>query len=438
MKFLLLFIANSVVLVVALIILFVAPFWAIAMLSFALLPAIIAKRKGLSFGLWYAYGFFLSIIALVHSILAWPSKTRACPWCGGLTVPGAVLCMRCGRDVRDRPPPSIDRKPAPPASMRRQTLSMRRRISMSLALCLIAAGAFGLLYAIYLSYFGGGSSAGGFLSLICVPVGAVGVVWLWDDIRISKMSLEDAAELAFTGSRIGRALHQHTQDFFSSKTIFGNCSPDQKQRITEAFGNIIAEILQVPNPLVVDVDYEHFEIGVDRLKLREKLAEMTYAYAELAVLCFVPEEMSNLNYGPYVSGELSQHIHRCARHSTELNRELSKDPYITAQELIEIRDARIAILRYFLDGLNLVRIEYGDYETVPEKDWLRPFTVSALICCENTYRKEIGLPSLLPDPYDAVKHFMFTSWVVDGAKNPLFEWEAHHQQVHAEAIHGHT
>src|SRR5512133_3041640 len=35
----------------------------------------------------------------VHAILARPSKSRSCPWCGGLTAPNAVACMHCGRDL---------------------------------------------------------------------------------------------------------------------------------------------------------------------------------------------------------------------------------------------------------------------------------------------------------------------------------------------------
>jgi hypothetical protein len=33
-------------------------------------PAMIARQKGRSFGLWFVYSFFLWIIALVHSLLA--------------------------------------------------------------------------------------------------------------------------------------------------------------------------------------------------------------------------------------------------------------------------------------------------------------------------------------------------------------------------------
>jgi hypothetical protein len=35
----------------------------------ALIPANIAKNKGRSFGLWWVYGFFLFLIALIHSLV---------------------------------------------------------------------------------------------------------------------------------------------------------------------------------------------------------------------------------------------------------------------------------------------------------------------------------------------------------------------------------
>ena len=34
----------------------------------AFLPASIAERKGKSFGLWYLYGFFIWIVAILHAI----------------------------------------------------------------------------------------------------------------------------------------------------------------------------------------------------------------------------------------------------------------------------------------------------------------------------------------------------------------------------------
>ncbi|MBO6120081.1 MAG: hypothetical protein J6P02_06400 [Lachnospiraceae bacterium] len=41
----------------------------IVLLLIALIPAHIAKNKGYNFGLWYVYGIFLWIVALIHSLV---------------------------------------------------------------------------------------------------------------------------------------------------------------------------------------------------------------------------------------------------------------------------------------------------------------------------------------------------------------------------------
>ena len=183
------------------------------------------------------------------------------------------------------------------------------------------------------------------------------------------------------------------------------------------------EIAQAPNPFI---------------KLREDSAATTYAYAELQVLCLVPEERPDLDYGtsPYISGTLSHYIHRCAQYHTELKELVWKEPNITTEGLIGYCRFRCATLLYFLNGFNLVRMEFKDFKSTPGKDWLRPFTTSMLISCEDYYRQKLGLPSLLRNELDGLMHSTFMNSVTHGNKNPLFEWEAHYQLVHAEAIHG--
>lgn len=40
--------------------------------ALAFIPATIAKNKGRSFGGWYAYGFMLFIVALIHALVMEP------------------------------------------------------------------------------------------------------------------------------------------------------------------------------------------------------------------------------------------------------------------------------------------------------------------------------------------------------------------------------
>ena len=50
---------------------------------------------------------------------------------------------------------------------------------------------------------------------------------------------------------------------------------------------------------------------------------------------------------------------------------------------------------------------------------------SMLIWQEDTIRNNIGLSSLLPNTMDGLKHSTFINLVVNGYKNPFYEWEKH-------------
>ena len=82
------------------------------------IPAMIAKSKGRSFFPWYLYGFFIFIIALVHSILIkdtsptsndiTPETHMTCPDCKEFVRIGARKCKHCGyyfanEELRENP-----------------------------------------------------------------------------------------------------------------------------------------------------------------------------------------------------------------------------------------------------------------------------------------------------------------------------------------------
>jgi hypothetical protein len=95
--------------------------WAMASVL-GLIPAVIAHRKGRSFGLWWIYGSMLFIVALFHSLLikpkvqqriqpatveqpisepveaALPEGTKKCEHCGQLIDAMSMRCPVCKKE----------------------------------------------------------------------------------------------------------------------------------------------------------------------------------------------------------------------------------------------------------------------------------------------------------------------------------------------------
>lgn len=84
-----------------------------------LIPAVIARSKGRSFGAWWFYGAALFIVALPHALLlradsgrieaqalADPAN-RKCPFCAEIIKAEAKVCRFCGRDI-----PASSQRPA--------------------------------------------------------------------------------------------------------------------------------------------------------------------------------------------------------------------------------------------------------------------------------------------------------------------------------------
>ena len=208
-------------------------------------------------------------------------------------------------------------------------------------------------------------------------------------------------------SPIGGALNIHTRHYFYGDTALASFKQENKEKLIMDFFGKVGAIGTGPNPIMA---------------CREALAEYTLLFAQLQVLCLKESEKAAQFYSdnPYVSGQLWRHVREAADHSDELARIKWETPDLTDEDLIDVANTRCALLLYYANGLNMVRMELGDMSE--EKDWFRPFVEACLVNEEHLMREQLDLPTIIPGPLGSLVYATFLNYVVDGEQHPFFAW----------------
>lgn len=211
----------------------------------------------------------------------------------------------------------------------------------------------------------------------------------------------------FKRTPIAQAIRAHTAEYFSLPSLAAT-KDENRERIVADFCQRIALIYSSPNPV---------------LACREALADYTVLFARLQVHCLTESEKADAFYSdnPYISGQLWRHIRETSDHHEELAQWKWEDPDLTDDDLVALANTRAALCLYYLNGINIVRMEMRDRGS--EKDWFRPFVEAMLVNEEHQLREKVGLPVLVPDEIlGSLVYGGFVNYVLSSEQNPFFAW----------------
>lgn len=226
------------------------------------------------------------------------------------------------------------------------------------------------------------------------------------------MALLDTAKAYWAGwkfkrSALGQALAQHTQTYFYRSTALSTFSQANKDKLIADFYGKVVSIGQAPNPAMA---------------CRELLANHVLAFTSLAVICLKEDEKANQFYAanPFISGAIHHHALAAAENVEELAQFKWANEDVTAEEIVQYANSRSALMLYYANGFNMIRIELGD--TDPQKDWFKPFVEAMMVWEEDTQREKLGLPRLVPGAIGALPYSVMLNFVADGIQHPFFQW----------------
>jgi hypothetical protein len=202
---------------------------------------------------------------------------------------------------------------------------------------------------------------------------------------------------------------------FSHGALSG-LAPEQKQELRQTVHAVVRDLLAAADPVIA---------------LRHKLVDAVYSFAQAQVLVLDKDEQrQEFLETPYLSGALKPRIAELVRSIDGLKEALDAAQALDAAfSPVDLCSYHQALNLMWANSLNVVRIALGDHD--PAQDWFQPFVLSQLIACEDRYRQQLKMPSLLPHEYDGIVYGGFFKHVLDGAGNPYVTWQQAVAEVNA-------
>lgn len=211
----------------------------------------------------------------------------------------------------------------------------------------------------------------------------------------------------FSNSSLGISLADHTAECWALPRL-ANFSQESKQTQISEFYNLVFKIIESENPIE---------------PLRVSLVELASKYSQLHVISLTTEDIKRTEFldSSKISGQLLNHISEISEFVDALKEAKWKFPDVTDDELIDLVRTRSLLAAFYINGLNKVRVFLNDVDK--DKDWFRPFINSSHIVEEDKFRELINQPSLLKDQSERQIHQSFADLIMQGHRNPYFEWD---------------
>ena len=207
------------------------------------------------------------------------------------------------------------------------------------------------------------------------------------------------------------ALMECVKENWHEVTVLGSCTQEFTENNMLEFFSMVNTIRTSESPLE---------------ELREKICIAVMEYAEYLTLVITPTDKGQMltKDSKFVTGGVNEKIGtKGTKELTDNFKEIYfNNPDVSKEELIEYANFRLAVLNFYVKGLDLVRIYFEDYNKVNyDKDWLRPFTVTMAEMKEYEHREKLDMPQLMDNMMWIRKSLFINN--VRTEKNPLMAYE---------------
>ena len=196
------------------------------------------------------------------------------------------------------------------------------------------------------------------------------------------------------------------------------------------------ESRNITSRAMLDAVYEIIHSQDQMAAVRAKLTSVVLGQASYLVLILPPmpePDASGMRGHPGVTGELRAHLLEAAPTHDNIKGILHGATWPATFENVFNAVSMLYWREFWWCAvMNALRVELGDYNKVNGRDWYKPFLYTQCVMAEDSYRREIGMPSAFPGPYDplsAVCYSTFRNGVLSGAKYPDLAWRENYRKL---------